>query len=117
MKERLEAAEMWFIRRMWKIPWTAKLTNAEVLEKAGTSRGLIKSLINRQAKFFGHVMRKGDLEHLAFTAKIEGNRARGRQRRTYAESLGGFLGLQSMDMIRMTTNKKCWRTVIANVRI
>ena len=37
----LEATEMWFYRRMMRIPWTAKMTNAEVLNEAKTQRKLI----------------------------------------------------------------------------
>ena len=31
----LEAAEMWFIRRMLRIPWTAKITSEECRRRAG----------------------------------------------------------------------------------
>ena len=32
--KKLEAAEMWFIKRMLKVPWTAKKSNSEVFEIA-----------------------------------------------------------------------------------
>ena len=38
IQNKLEATEMWFLRRMMKIPWTAKKTNAEVLIDAGVKR-------------------------------------------------------------------------------
>ena len=34
----LEAAEMWFIRRMLRIPWTAKITNEECMRRAGRTK-------------------------------------------------------------------------------
>ena len=34
MKRSLETTEMWFLRRMMRIPWTAKKTNEEVLTEA-----------------------------------------------------------------------------------
>ena len=37
MQARLEAAEMWFLRRMCKIKWKDRVTNKEALRKAGTS--------------------------------------------------------------------------------
>jgi len=32
-KKRLEAFEMWCFRKMFKIPWTERVTNNEVLDK------------------------------------------------------------------------------------
>ena len=39
-------------------------------------------MVNRQVKFFGHVMRKEEMESLVTTDYVEGKRARGRQRKT-----------------------------------
>ena len=48
MRRRLEAAEMWFIRMMLRIPWTARRTNEEVLGMAGTERVLMTTIRRRQ---------------------------------------------------------------------
>ena len=44
MKRSLETTEMWFLRRMMRIPWTAKKTNEEVLTEAQTTRQLITKI-------------------------------------------------------------------------
>ena len=41
-----------------RIPWTDKLTNEEVLQRAGVERKLIGEIRTRQMRFFGHVIRK-----------------------------------------------------------
>ena len=48
---RLEATEMWFIRRILKILWTERETNEEVLQMAGYSRSLLNTIHERQLKF------------------------------------------------------------------
>ena len=50
-EKKLEAAEMWFIRRMLKVSWTEKKSNTEVMEEAGYQRSLIKTIRKRQMKF------------------------------------------------------------------
>ena len=80
MRKRLESCEVWFLRRMMRISWKDKVSNEEVFRRAGTGRKLIFDLRMRQMKFLGHVMRKGELENLAMTGKIEGRRSRGRRR-------------------------------------
>ena len=57
-QKKLEAVEMWFLRRMMKISWMAKKSNDTVLKEAHTSRALVNKIRTRQTTFFGHVMRR-----------------------------------------------------------
>ena len=41
MVKKIEAAEMWFFRRMLKISWTDRVRNDEVLLRAGTEREIM----------------------------------------------------------------------------
>ena len=58
MKDRLMAVEVWFLRRMLKIPWTEKKSNEEVFQEAGVRRSLLKRIRQRQLAFLGHVLRR-----------------------------------------------------------
>ena len=71
---------MWFFRRMQKIPWTAKRTNESVLMEASRKATLMNKIRTQQARFVGHVMRRHSLKDLGTTAKIEGKKAKGKQR-------------------------------------
>ena len=86
-KKKIEAAEMWFYRRMLRIPWTARKTNIEVLNLANTTRELTQKIRKRQLSFLGHIIRRQSIEHLALTGKIDGRRARGRQRLKYLDTI------------------------------
>ena len=66
-QKKLEAVEMWFLRRMMKISWMAKKSNDTVLKEAHTSRALVNKIRTRQTTFFGHVMRREKLEHIITT--------------------------------------------------
>ena len=55
MQERLQAVEMWFLRRMLRIPWVDRVTNEEVLGRAGTHRQLMRAIVTRQIRFLGHI--------------------------------------------------------------
>ncbi len=48
MEQRLEATEVWFYRRMLKIPWTERVTNEEVLRRMQTDRTLMNTIIDDQ---------------------------------------------------------------------
>ena len=90
MKRSLETTEMWFLRRMMRIPWTAKKTNEEVLTEAQTTRQLMTEIRKRRAKFIGHVIRRNQLEHLVTTGKFDGKRAEEDQEKKDVVQPGGL---------------------------
>ena len=57
MQERLQAVEMWFLRRMLRIPWVDRVTNEEVLGRAGTHIQLMRTIVTRQIRFLGHILK------------------------------------------------------------
>ena len=73
MKKRIEAAEMWFLRRMLRISWIDKVSNEEVLRKARVKRNLMKVIRKKQMQFLGHAMRSKGMQNLMLTGKIEEN--------------------------------------------
>ena len=79
IEKKIEAAEMWFIRRMLRISWTEKKTNVNVLREGNVQRSLLKTIRKRQMEFLGHVCRRRGLEFLSLTGKVEGKRDRGKQ--------------------------------------
>ena len=48
---------------------------------------LIKIVESRQLKFFGHVIRKEELEEIILSGHINGKRSKGRHRKTYADEI------------------------------
>ena len=86
LKKRLDAAEMWFLRRMLRVPWTARMSNERVLERAGVERQLLRVLRTRQLRFLGHLLRGNGLEREVLLGRIEGRRGRGRPRMRYTTS-------------------------------
>ena len=115
MKSSLEATEMWFLRRMMRIPWTAKKTNEEILTEAQTTRQLMTKIRKRQAKFVGHVIRRNQLEHLVTTGKFDGKRGRGRPREKMLDSLADWMNIEKpSEMIRKMSCRVGWRSLIAH---
>ena len=105
MKKQLEAAEMWFLRRMMKISWMKKVTNEDVLRRAQTERQVMKQIVKRQCSFFGHIVRKGGIEYQVVTGKVQGKRDRGRQRQTFLGWLGKCLDRRGVAIIHLAENR------------
>ena len=116
-RQKLEAAEMFFYRKMQRIPWTARVTNEEVLRRVDEERTLIKEIRRRQLKFLGHILRAGELEKDCLLGRIEGRRARGAQRIKFLDSLRKGIrgGLTVAQMVTLAENRTGWRSMIDNV--
>ena len=118
MRRRLEVAEMWFIRRMLRIPWTARRTNEEVLGMAGTERVLMTTIRRRQLGYFGHAIRADGLEKNVLLGFIEGRKARGRQRLKYMDGIVEVMGCSTAaEVVRLTEDRGRWHSIVANVNI
>jgi hypothetical protein len=74
IQSQLEAAEMWFLRRMMKVLSTAKIPNTIILQMANETRTLIKNIRKRQSDFFGHIIRKEKIKLIVITGKVSGRR-------------------------------------------
>ena len=105
MLNKLEATEIWFLRRMQRISYTEHVTNVEVIRRANTKRKLLSEMVNRQVKFFGHVMRKEEMVNLVTTGYVEGKRAWGHQRETYLTYLQK---MKETTPIELTRDRGVW---------
>ena len=117
MRGKLEAAEMWLLRRMLRIPWTARRTNQQVLQMARTSRSLMTTIRKRQLRYLGHVLRGSSLEKHCLLGMIEGGRARGRQRMKLMDGVKEVTGCRTIEEIRTAEDRNKRRNIVANVNI
>ena len=118
IEKKIEAAEMWFIRRMLRISWAEKKTNVNVLREGNVQRSLLKTIRKRQMEFLGHVCRRRGLEFLSLTGKVEGKRDRGKQQITFLDSLcNSATGGQSkgLNFLKLSDDRDVWRGMAANV--
>ena len=79
-RKNIEAAKMWFYRRMLKISWVERVTNDEVLNRVQKERQPLQRIEHGQNKFLGYIIRKEAIEDLCLNRKIPGKKARGGQR-------------------------------------
>ena len=114
-----KATEMWYLRKLVKIPLTDRESNEEMLQLASLQRSFVKTIRKRQMTILGHIDKKDGIEKLALCGKIERGRSRGRQKILYIGSLSTFATKQqTTEVIHLTDNREEWRslTIIASTR-
>jgi len=75
----VRAFEYWGWRRLLRVPWTAKRSNASVGAEVGGGISLEVRALKLQLSYFGHVIRADGLEKDFMLGMGNGTRSRGRQ--------------------------------------
>ena len=87
-RQRTDAFSLWYWRRLWKVPWTERISSQPIL-KEYSLKGLMLKL-----QYFGHLVQRVDsLEKTLTLGKIKGKRRREWQRMRWLNSI-----TNSMDM-------------------
>ena len=77
---RIDAFELWFWRRLLRVPWTTKRSSQSILKEISPGCPLIGLTLKLKLQYFGHLMQRADsFEKTLMLGKIEGWRRRGRQ--------------------------------------
>ena len=107
--DRLEACEMYFLRRMGKISWQQKVTNEQVLKKFGTKRKLLDTIKSRKMSFFGHIKRHNTIIKDILEGKVEGRRGRGRPRAAWPDNIRTWADCSLAECTRRARDRGLWR--------
>ena len=74
--QRIHAFELWYWRRLLRVPWTARTSNQSILEEINSEYSLEGLMVKPQ--YFGHLMlRANSLEMTLMLGRIEGRKRRG----------------------------------------
>ena len=90
----MDAFELWCLRRLLRVPWTARRSNQFILKEINPEYSLEGLMLKLKLQYFGHLMQRTDsLEKTLMLGKIEGGRRRGQQRMRWLDGI-----TDSMDM-------------------
>ena len=53
---RIDAFELWFWRRLLRVPWTARRSNQSILKEISPECSLERLMLKLQLQYFGHLM-------------------------------------------------------------
>lgn len=111
----MEAAEMWFIEKIMRVPWTDRVGNKGALEKSVVNRQVKKYIRSRQLKFLGHMLWQRGLESDWLLGRVGGREARGGQRAKFMNSLPSRRykwKLSVAKVVRLADERERWRSII-----
>ena len=113
----INAFECKCYRRILRISWTEKRTNASVLQQLDIRESwLLQRIRTRKIKYFGHIKRHECLEKLILEGMVPGRRLRGRPRRRWVQDVIDDLRMTAADAGQLAQNREFFRNAVMGAK-